>query len=210
MADYLRLDRAMAIRKAEYDYVLPSLQDEALTLGTWITASDGKLTMERRFQIVRNSDQGHHPCAAAGTWSASRWAAASHGACRRSSARSSTGTGSLRKRLGVVRQVVFHEGLDEVIAMVVTRLAAQREGWPTCAQAASNTSGSSWFSSKNLSARPWSIRMPPGYGGVACAPSMHWHRVQARCSRPPPGSRQKPFPPGALAGAAMGAKAETL
>ena len=56
MADYLRLDRAMAIRKAEYDYVLPSLQDEALTLGTWITASDGKLTMERRFQIVRNSD----------------------------------------------------------------------------------------------------------------------------------------------------------
>ena len=57
MADCLRLDRAMAIRKAEYDYVLPSLQDEALTLGTWITASDGKLTMERRFQIVRNSDQ---------------------------------------------------------------------------------------------------------------------------------------------------------
>ena len=57
MADYLRLDRAMAIRKAEYDYVLPSLQDEALTLGTWITASDGKPTMERRFQIVRNSDQ---------------------------------------------------------------------------------------------------------------------------------------------------------
>jgi len=56
MADYLRLDRAMAIRKAEYDYVLPSLQDEALTLGTWITASDGKLTMERRFQILRDSD----------------------------------------------------------------------------------------------------------------------------------------------------------
>ena len=56
MADYLRLDRAMAIRKAEYDYVLPSLQDEALTLGTWITDSDGKLTMERRFQILRDSD----------------------------------------------------------------------------------------------------------------------------------------------------------
>ena len=57
MADYLRLDRAMAIRKAEYDYVLPSLQDEALTLGTWITASDGKLTMERRFQLIRDHDQ---------------------------------------------------------------------------------------------------------------------------------------------------------
>jgi len=36
MATYLRLDRAMR-SQAEYDYVLPSLQDEALTLGTWIT-----------------------------------------------------------------------------------------------------------------------------------------------------------------------------
>lgn len=57
IADYHRLDRAMVIRKAEYDYLLPSLLGQDLTLGTWITGSDGKLTMERRFQIVRNSDQ---------------------------------------------------------------------------------------------------------------------------------------------------------
>jgi len=57
LADYQRLDRAMVIRNAEYDYLLPSVQGDALTLGTWIVASDGKLTMERRFQLVRDRDQ---------------------------------------------------------------------------------------------------------------------------------------------------------
>lgn len=57
LADYHRLDRAMAIRHAAYDYLLPSALHEALTLATWITASDGKLTMERRFQLVRDRDQ---------------------------------------------------------------------------------------------------------------------------------------------------------
>ncbi len=57
LADYQRLDRAMAIRRGTYDYLLPTACGEALTLGTWITASDGKLTMERRFQLLRDSDQ---------------------------------------------------------------------------------------------------------------------------------------------------------
>lgn len=56
LADYERLDRAMAIRRGEYDYVLPTFEGEALTLATWLTASDGKLTMERRFQLVRERD----------------------------------------------------------------------------------------------------------------------------------------------------------
>lgn len=56
LADYQRLDRAMAIRRGEYDYLLPSVQGEALTLATWLTASDGRLTMERRFQLRRDSD----------------------------------------------------------------------------------------------------------------------------------------------------------
>jgi acyl-CoA thioester hydrolase len=56
LADYERLDRAMAIRRGEYDYVLPTFEGEALTLATWLTASDGKLTMERSFQLVRDSD----------------------------------------------------------------------------------------------------------------------------------------------------------
>ena len=51
-----RLDRAMAIREGHYDYLLPSFEGEALVLGTWLTGSDGKLTMERRFQLRRASD----------------------------------------------------------------------------------------------------------------------------------------------------------
>ncbi len=57
MADYQKLDRAMAIRRGTYDYLLPTVLDERLTLATWLTASDGKLTMERRFQLIRDSDQ---------------------------------------------------------------------------------------------------------------------------------------------------------
>ena len=54
--DYQRLDRAMAIRRAEYDYLLASSLGEALVLGTWLVASDGLMTMGRRFQLVRERD----------------------------------------------------------------------------------------------------------------------------------------------------------
>ena len=57
LSDYQRLDRAMAIRRSEYDYLLPTTLHEELTLGTWLLASDGKLTMQRRFQLIRNADQ---------------------------------------------------------------------------------------------------------------------------------------------------------
>ena len=57
LADYQRLDRAMAIRRGEYDYLLPTTLHEELTLATWLTASDGKLTMERRFPLIRKADQ---------------------------------------------------------------------------------------------------------------------------------------------------------
>jgi acyl-CoA thioester hydrolase len=57
LADYRRLDRAMAIRRGEYDYILPALFGDELLLATWLSASDGKLTMVRRFQLVRASDQ---------------------------------------------------------------------------------------------------------------------------------------------------------
>lgn len=56
LADYRRLDRAMAIREGHYEYLLPSTQGEALVLGTWLTGSDGRLNMERRFQLRRASD----------------------------------------------------------------------------------------------------------------------------------------------------------
>ncbi len=57
LQDYQRLDRAMAIRRGEYDYLLPTLLGEPLTLATWMLAGSGKLTMERRFQLVRDRDQ---------------------------------------------------------------------------------------------------------------------------------------------------------
>ena len=56
LAAYRRLDRAMAIRRGTYDYLLPTALGDELELATWITACDGKLTMERRFQLVRRSD----------------------------------------------------------------------------------------------------------------------------------------------------------
>lgn len=46
----------MAIRRSEYDYLLPTLLGEALTLATWLLAGDGRLQMERRFQLRRDSD----------------------------------------------------------------------------------------------------------------------------------------------------------
>ena len=57
LADYWRLNRAMAIRRGEYEYLLPTVLDDELTLATWLLASDGKLTMQRRFQLVRIRDQ---------------------------------------------------------------------------------------------------------------------------------------------------------
>lgn len=56
LADYRRLDRAMAIRRSEYDYILPTAAGDQLLLGTWLYATDGKLNMERRFQLLRASD----------------------------------------------------------------------------------------------------------------------------------------------------------
>lgn len=56
LADWQRIDRAMAIRRGEYDYLLPSHLGDELLLGTWIYGSDGKLVMERRFQLIRLRD----------------------------------------------------------------------------------------------------------------------------------------------------------
>jgi acyl-CoA thioester hydrolase len=53
LSAYQRLDRGMAIRRADYDYLLPSSLGDRLILATWLTASDGKLTLERRFQLAR-------------------------------------------------------------------------------------------------------------------------------------------------------------
>lgn len=65
LADYQHLDRAMAIRRGEYDYLLPSFLGDNLILGTWLFASDGKVSLERRFQLVRPAD---HTTILRGRW----------------------------------------------------------------------------------------------------------------------------------------------
>lgn len=57
LADYQRLNRAMAISRGEYDYLLPTQLNDQLTLATWLFAGDGKLTLERRFQLIRTQDE---------------------------------------------------------------------------------------------------------------------------------------------------------
>jgi acyl-CoA thioester hydrolase len=56
LQDYQALDRAMAIRRGAYDYVLATSLGESLLLATWLVASDKLMTMERRFQLVRERD----------------------------------------------------------------------------------------------------------------------------------------------------------
>jgi len=53
---YQRLDRAMAITRSEYDYLAASREGDDVLIATWIVNWDGKLTMERRFQVVRPAD----------------------------------------------------------------------------------------------------------------------------------------------------------
>lgn len=56
LAEYQALDRAMAIRRSEFDYLQAAYLDDELVVATWLTGNDGKLSMERRFQVVRVCD----------------------------------------------------------------------------------------------------------------------------------------------------------
>lgn len=53
---YRRLDRAMVITRSEFDYLQASRLGDPISIATWILRWDARLTMERRFQIVRTSD----------------------------------------------------------------------------------------------------------------------------------------------------------
>jgi len=53
---YRELDRAMAITHSEYDYLQASREGDEIVAGTWIVSSDNKLTMDRRFQVIRLQD----------------------------------------------------------------------------------------------------------------------------------------------------------
>ena len=53
---YRSLDRAMAITHSEYHYLQASREGDEITAATWIVNWDRRLTMQRRFQLVRASD----------------------------------------------------------------------------------------------------------------------------------------------------------
>lgn len=53
---YQSLDRAMAVRSSEYDYLAASYSGQQLQVATWISEWDQRLTMRRCFQIKRPHD----------------------------------------------------------------------------------------------------------------------------------------------------------
>jgi acyl-CoA thioester hydrolase len=53
---YRELDRAMAITHSEFHYLQASREGDEIAIATWIVDWDRKLTMARRFQVVRLAD----------------------------------------------------------------------------------------------------------------------------------------------------------
>ncbi len=53
---YRELDRAMAITRSEFDYLQSSQEGDEVAVATWIVDWDRRLTMSRRFQIIRVAD----------------------------------------------------------------------------------------------------------------------------------------------------------
>ncbi len=56
LAEYRRLDRAMAVLRHEIDYLAAAYEGQELQMATWIVESDQRLKMDRRFQLVRPED----------------------------------------------------------------------------------------------------------------------------------------------------------
>jgi len=50
------LRRGMAALRTEIDFVRAALAGDRVRVATWIAGSDGRLRVERRFQVVRNAD----------------------------------------------------------------------------------------------------------------------------------------------------------
>lgn len=56
MEECLRIRRGMAALRTEIDYVLAALRGDLVQVATWITATDHRLRVERRFQVQRAAD----------------------------------------------------------------------------------------------------------------------------------------------------------
>lgn len=54
---HLRLNRSFVAHRTELDYLAAAFLNDELEVATWITANDGRLTLERAYQIYRPSDE---------------------------------------------------------------------------------------------------------------------------------------------------------
>lgn len=50
--DCKRMDRGMAVLRSQLEYLAPAFLNDAIAVATWITQSDGKLRVSRRFQVM--------------------------------------------------------------------------------------------------------------------------------------------------------------
>jgi acyl-CoA thioester hydrolase len=53
---YSELNRAMVARRHEVDYLAATFAGDTLVMGTWITENDQKLSIARRYQLIRPED----------------------------------------------------------------------------------------------------------------------------------------------------------
>ncbi|MCB1837817.1 MAG: acyl-CoA thioesterase [Alcanivoracaceae bacterium] len=53
---YQELNRGMVARHTELDYLAPAFENDALQIGTWIVENDRRISMVRRYQILRPAD----------------------------------------------------------------------------------------------------------------------------------------------------------
>ncbi|MDY7117067.1 thioesterase family protein [Halomonas sp. SSL-5] len=56
LARYRELDRGMAVHRHELDYLAPAFAGDRLAMATWIIDDDSRLTLTRRFQLIRPAD----------------------------------------------------------------------------------------------------------------------------------------------------------
>lgn len=56
LSRYRELDRGMAVHRHELDYLAPAFEGDRLRLATWIIDVEGRLTLTRRFQLLRPAD----------------------------------------------------------------------------------------------------------------------------------------------------------
>lgn len=55
LAEYQAMDRAMAVRRACYEYLRATGAGDPLAIATWIVSWDGRLSMTRKFQIINTA-----------------------------------------------------------------------------------------------------------------------------------------------------------